>query len=124
MARANNSAKYKKLLLEERDRIKAEIARITRRLNSSDASGELGDLADYDNHPADQGTETFERTKDLALDENLDRLLESIDNALRKIEAGTYGICDRCGSDIKPERLKALPYATFCVDCQDIVEGR
>jgi len=119
-----NTDKFKKLLLEEQARLRAEIARINRRAAISDESGELGDLADYDNHPADQGTETFERTKDLALDENLDDLLGQIDNALHKIDAGTYGICDRCGRDINPERLKVLPYAIFCVDCQDIVEGR
>jgi len=119
-----NTERYKKLLLEERARLRAEASRISRRASSFDESGEIGDLADYDNHPADQGSETFERTKDLALDANLDDLLERIDDALRKIDDGTYGICDRCGRDINPERLRILPYATLCIDCQDLIEGR
>lgn len=123
MAR-HNIEKFKKILLEEQARIRNEIARINRRSSFASASEELGDIADYDNHPADQGTETYERTKDLALDENLDRMLESVNNALRKIDAGTYGVCDRCGREINPERLKVLPYAVFCIECQDIVEGR
>ena len=56
------------------------------------------ELADYDNHPADAASETFERTKDHALDENFREIIERIDEALRKIEDGTYGVCDRCGN--------------------------
>lgn len=44
-------------------------------------------------------------------------ILLQIENALEKIEKGTYGICDQCHMPIDPERLKVIPYANFCIDC-------
>jgi YteA family regulatory protein len=68
----------------------------------------------YDNHPADIGTELFEREKDLAL-YSLDReTLKEIDQALTRMEEGTYGICTVCGQPIPEERLEALPQAMTC----------
>lgn len=116
--------KFRELLLLDRARLCSESKRILRRDSAEDQSDETSELADYDNHPADAASETFEREKDLALDRNVEHLIDAIDRALGKIESGTYGICDRCGTGIGKERLKALPYATFCIECQDIVEGR
>ena len=115
---------YKKALEEERARLVAQAKRLQRRDSAEDQSDELGELSDYDNHPADSASETFEREKDLAIDENTDDLIDAIDRALEKIEEGTYGVCDRCGTDISKARLDALPYAAFCIECQDIMEGR
>jgi len=113
-------AKYKKLLLSERERLQLE-----HRIATGDIAERSNELADYDDHhPADAASETFERTKDYALDENYRDLLERIAEALRKIDDGTYGICDRCDSQIRPERLRAIPYATLCIDCQERMERR
>ena len=49
-------------------------------------------------------------------------MLESIEEALARIENGTYGTCERCGKQIAEERLEAIPYATRCIDCQRLVE--
>ena len=114
--------KFRKILLEERARLEEKEHRIDRRNAAASESGELGDLADYDNHPADSATETESRAKDLAFDENINTLLAQIDEALRKIDDGTYGACDRCSSPINPARLEAMPYATLCIECQNIVE--
>jgi RNA polymerase-binding protein DksA len=114
--------KYRQLLLGERKRLEEKEHRIERRDRLASESGELGDLADYDNHPADSATETENRATDLALDEHINTLIDQIDEAMRKIAEGTYGTCDRCGNPINPERLEAIPYATLCIDCQDIVE--
>lgn len=73
-----------------------------------------GELSSYDNHPADEGTELFERGKDLALHEHELLQLKNIEKALQAIDEGTYGICEVCGKAIPPERLKALPATTFC----------
>ena len=51
-----------------------------------------------------------------------DRLYE-IDQALKRIEDGTYGTCDRCGRPINPERLAAKPWATFCITCQEALDA-
>lgn len=113
---------FEQLLLAERKRLIEKEHRIDRRNAAASESAEIGELADYDNHPADSASETESRAKDLALDENINVLLAQIDGALRKIEDETYGTCDRCGEPINPERLEAIPYATLCIDCQDIVE--
>ncbi len=72
----------------------------------------------YSTHMADDATEAFEQAKDLALRQNLERLLDQVENALERFETGTYGLCEQCGKEIDPARLKALPYATLCLSCQ------
>jgi RNA polymerase-binding protein DksA len=114
--------KFRLILLEERRRLREKERRIDLRDSSANETEDVGDIADYDNHPADAASETEIRTKDLAFDENIDFLLGKIEDALRKIEDGTYGACDRCRGPINPERLKAIPYATLCIDCQDAIE--
>lgn len=74
-----------------------------------------GELSNYDNHPADSGTELFERGKDLALNEHAEEELEEINEALHAIDEKTYGICVACGVDIGFERLQAVPTADHCV---------
>lgn len=74
----------------------------------------LQELSMYDNHPADIASELFEREKDLALD-SLDReSLREIDQALARMDEGTYGTCTVCGREIPHERLEALPRAMTC----------
>lgn len=63
-----------------------------------------------------------EREKNLALLTTLERKLESIQSALRAMEKGLYGICERCGKPIDPARLEVRPDATLCLDCQREVE--
>ncbi|MBT2640378.1 MULTISPECIES: TraR/DksA C4-type zinc finger protein [unclassified Bacillus (in: firmicutes)] len=75
-----------------------------------------GELSSYDNHPADSGTELFERSKNLALDEHFDGQMEKVENALKAIEDGTYGKCAECGKEIPFERLEAVPYTLYCVE--------
>ena len=64
----------------------------------------------------------YEREKTLALIRTLENKLESIEQALRLAEKGTYGICERCGEKIDPARLEALPHTTLCVRCKSQME--
>ena len=64
----------------------------------------------------------YEREKNLALLQRLEQKLESINRALRLEKMGTYGICERCGEPIDPERLEALPDTTLCLKCKLEVE--
>lgn len=75
-----------------------------------------GELSSYDNHPADMGTELFERGKDIALNEHAERELEGINSALHAINEGTYGICIDCGADIPFERLEVIPTTDRCTN--------
>lgn len=63
-------------------------------------------------------TEAFELEKRLALENRLTSALTEVEHALRKYEAGTYGICDLCGKPIDPARLEALPHANLCLECK------
>ena len=77
----------------------------------SDSSGDVG----LDDEPADAGTATFEREKDLSIENNVRDLLHKIDRALKRMDDGTYGICDVCGKPIEKARVKALPYVDLCI---------
>jgi RNA polymerase-binding protein DksA len=107
---------FKQRLLEERERVQEAINRL-----QHDNPGSLQDETQEiqsDNHPGDVATETFDRELDYTLEENEERLLQAIDAALERIEAGTYGICANCGQPIGEERLEALPWTTQCIDCK------
>ncbi len=82
----------------------------------------ISELSSYDNHPADIGSETFERSKDFALRELTMIQLEKVEDALQQIEQGTYGICEKCGRAIPAERLEAMPSTTYCLQCKQLDE--
>lgn len=84
-------------------------------LEEGHAHESVGELSSYDNHPADEATELYEREKDIALNEHTEEELTDIDRALQAVDNGTYGRCEVCGIDIPLERLDALPTATTCV---------
>jgi RNA polymerase-binding transcription factor len=71
-----------------------------------------------DNHLAETASITLEQEVDDTLEENSEHVLAEIDDALARIEAGTYGTCVTCGEEIPVERLEAIPYATQCIDCR------
>lgn len=83
-----------------------------------------GELADYDQHPGDMGTETFERTKELAVRDQLEAQLADVDAALARIEAGEYGRCEACGKEIEPERLEARPATRYCLEHQEEADAQ
>lgn len=100
-----------RLLEQKRDLEKRVQEHYNMRESMSDS---IQEFSMYDNHPADIGSEMFEREKDLALD-SLDReTLKEIDQALQRMEEGRYGICTVCGQPIAEERLEALPQAQTC----------
>jgi YteA family regulatory protein len=78
-------------------------------------SDSMRELSVYDNHPADIGTELFEREKDIALNEHSRFELDGINKALEAIQNGAYGICETCKEEIPAERLEALPTALYCI---------
>ena len=79
--------------------------------------GELSSAAG-DQHIADHASEMLDREVDESLGENAEVIVREIDDALSRIDAGTYGTCIRCGQPIPDERLAAVPYAVLCVSCK------
>lgn len=113
---------YKDLLLKLRDRIIDEISFLSRdNLNRSQRESS-GDLSSYSFHMADQGTDNFDREFAANLLSSEQDVLYEIDEALRRIEQGTYGVCETTGQAIEKERLKVLPFARHCVAAQQEIE--
>ena len=101
-------------LEEERVELDTQLATIVEdsfAVSQSDLSGDVG----LDDESADAGTATFEREKDLSIENNVRDLLHKIDRALKRMDDGTYGVCDICGKPIEKARIKALPYVDLCI---------
>jgi YteA family regulatory protein len=87
------------------------------------ASEATGELSEYDNHPGDAGTETWQRSQMLALRAEQGTQLVAVGEALRRLADGTYGVCTRCGGSIERDRLEALPETPYCKSCREEVEA-
>jgi RNA polymerase-binding protein DksA len=94
-------------LLAERSRLHAEVA---------ETINPPGTMT-YGSQAA-AASQVFEQQRDLALRDRARQQLELVAAALRRLDAGTFGTCQRCGRPIAPERLEALPWAAHCIDCQ------
>lgn len=70
----------------------------------------------HDGDEADTGSSSYERERAQSLARHARRILEQVDDALRRMDRGSYGRCERCGRWIEFERLEAVPYATLCLD--------
>lgn len=105
-------------LRTEREELLVQIADLERRASGED----VGRV--YDDDYGEPETATYERERVLSLLDNSRDLLEQVDVALEKIEAGTYGICESCGKAIEAARVKALPHASLCIACKRREERR
>jgi RNA polymerase-binding transcription factor len=83
-----------------------------------------GELADYDQHPADQATETHEQELDETTALLLEEEIKRVEEARHALANGTYGKCVVCGIDIPPERLEAVPETVRCLQHQREFEAR
>lgn len=77
------------------------------------------ELSNYDNHPAELGTQLFEVEHNTALRVHEEHILKEIHDALGRIDEGLYGKCAFCGNEIAKDRLKVLPYARLCIQCEE-----
>jgi RNA polymerase-binding protein DksA len=112
--------RFRTLLLAERERMQATIEHFHE--SNSRSFEEETEEETYDNHLADSATATLNREIDYSLEENSEHVLDAVNDALGRIEDGTFGTCVRCGRPIAEERLEAIPYATRCIDCQRLAE--
>jgi DnaK suppressor protein len=83
-----------------------------------------GELSHAPFHLADAGTEEYLSMMNAALLENELQLAEEIRAALARIDEGTFGACEECGQEIGQERLSAIPFTQFCIDCAREAESR
>lgn len=99
----------KQMLEKERERLKHQLEH-----SQTWANEHMG----YGNHMADDATEAFEQAKDLSMRTRLEETLHDVQDALRKFDQGTYGICESCETKIDWARLEAKPEARLCIKCK------
>jgi RNA polymerase-binding transcription factor DksA len=99
----------------DKDRVQGLIQGLHEEGLDEDAADQVGDVARVTD-PADQASETFEREKDIAILEQLEREMAEIEAALQRLDEGTYGIDEVTGEPIAPERLDAYPVARTNID--------
>ena len=108
-------------LEEERDRLQSIKASIDE--GEMDYVQEAINESTQAQHQADIGTETLNREVDLSVLGSVEAELSDVEHALKRIDAGTYGVCEACGKPIGEGRLEALPAARFCLDDQHLAES-
>ncbi len=109
--------RLRQALLIERDSVQRSLDGLSTDELSTDSDIGIG------NHMADDATEVFNQEAQVSLKHNEQHVLEQINLALRRMDQGVYGVCERCGREIDFARLKAQPYARFCMTCQRLVEN-
>lgn len=124
MQKKTDFTQYKKLLETLRKKIVGDLNHLegdSLNLSQRDASG---DLSGYSLHMADAATDNFDREFNLGLASTEQQILNQIDDAFRRIEEGTFGICEKCSKVISQKRLLALPYTRLCIKCQSEEEKK
>jgi len=109
---------YREKLLDQKIALENTLRKMEKNGTASQSSFYHTDLSNYDNHPADIGTELFVLELNNALKVHEENILGEVLHALRKIDEGQYGICEICGTKIKKERLDIIPYTRLCVSCE------
>ena len=110
--------KYRELLIGERERMTGALSHIAENTLKKSQRDASGNLSGYSYHMADQATDDYDVEFSLGRATEDQELLFKIDEALKRVEDGSYGKCLQCGKPIAKPRLKALPYAEVCIVCQ------
>jgi len=114
---------FRQRLEEEKRKHRVAMHNIDQRLAGKGPFAEGAEAGqDLDEHQGDAATENMERQTDLAYHSEVQEILNQIEVALRKLEEGNYGVCDRCREAIPERRLRAIPWANLCVSCQGKTE--
>ena len=117
-------AEFRKIVLKKKEEVADELKHISDDTLKKSQKEASGDISGYTYHMADVATDTYDREFSLGLASNERKLLYELDDALKRIEESTFGICEDCKMPISKTRLKAVPYARLCVKCQEKREKR
>ena len=105
-------------LKEIKEKLLAERALLIEKLKGNDLSVDDSETPD----PVDFAVRNYSKNLMLAVSENESKQLTLIDEALMRIDDKEYGPCQNCDKDINAKRLAAIPWARFCLDCQELLE--
>lgn len=104
-------------LLDERENYTRQATALRAEADQLAQDRDPGD-SQFDEEGGQGDSMNVERERELALSNQALAAVDEIDRALAKMDAGTYGICEKCGEPIPHERLEALPFASLCVKCK------
>ena len=110
-------------LLEEKDRVSQSLSQHEKIIKHTDDQSGLETGKAHSNHMADQGSDEFQYETTIKFANTEGRYLYNIEEALRRIEDGTYGKCMECNKAIALPRLRRLPYTRLCIDCKEQEEA-
>ena len=113
---------FRQMLLQKRREIVSNVNEMKDEALKQSRLDASGDLSSMPIHMADIGTDNYEQEFALGLMDSERKLLNEIDSALQRIEAGTYGICEGTGKPIPKARLEAQPWARYCVEYARMLE--
>lgn len=116
--------KFKNNLLEYKERITGDYNNLRNSHLHSSQRDSAGDLSGYGLHMADIGTDTYDRDLGLSVAASEQDILYRIDQALKRIEEKSYGLCELCDGTIRLVRLKAVPWARLCIRCKESEEKK
>ncbi|NOX97647.1 MAG: TraR/DksA family transcriptional regulator [Nitrospirae bacterium] len=108
---------FKRLLEKEKETLLSQIEHLENNSLNKSQRELSGDLSGYSFHLADMGTDNFDRELALNLVSSEQKLLYEVNEALRRLEKGSFGCCEQCGKSIGRKRLQAIPYARLCIKC-------
>jgi RNA polymerase-binding protein DksA len=111
--------KIREELIKQKAKILEELLKIRGEALKKSQKDSSGDLSGYTLHMADMATDLYDREFSLELAEGERERLYALDDAIRRIDEGTYGVCDMCGCNITKQRLKVMPQAKYCIKCQE-----
>jgi DnaK suppressor protein len=114
--------KFKEILLRRKEDIMDQIDHISKDTLKKSQKDASGDISGYSYHMADLATDTFDREFSLGLASNERQNLYEIEDALKRIKDGSFGICECCKKPISKVRLKAIPFTKLCLKCQELQE--
>jgi RNA polymerase-binding protein DksA len=109
---------FKNLLVDKKSQANADLQDLERQSRIDDTKESSDDHSSYSLHMADRGTDAMEREKTMLFAQREGAYLDYLDEALVRVEAGTYGSCRVCNEEIGRPRLEAVPTATQCIDCK------
>lgn len=108
-------------LIARRDEVQADLDRLNDELRQLGAEQEQN-LGGLGNHLAEDGSNVMEQERILAVSGDLQDVMAQVDEALARIDTDDFGICQRCGRPINPDRLEAFPYVRYDIECQSQIE--
>jgi len=120
--RKKEQEQFRRMLIDLKRKLSHNVDHLEREAlkNDGQVANELSDLPV--DHLADRGTDNFAKDLMISVLQNSHGEICDIDDALERIETGTFGICEACGKRIPKARLKALPFARFCIKCKQAEE--